>query len=206
MSNKTLLFKYEYEVLEKNPLPSFSPEEIGHILLTIERIPIFEEKEIELRKFPEKFRNTISETRLDITFMYKSKTPLYDSSSNKIIGFQVNDDKQKIDIVSFFTKKKDSKSEFRIYQIGGRYSEAMEDAREFGKELKNKSKEEVLGLLEGIKKSKNFKKYHPAKKFYYLNKLREIYRQVKNDKQYWKMQREIEKSFGDSLDTFRSVK
>lgn len=33
----------------------------------------------------------------------------------------------------------------------------MEDAREFGKDLKNKSKEEVLGLLEGIKKSKDFK-------------------------------------------------
>jgi len=94
---------------------------------------------------------------------------------------------------------------YSAYQIGGKYSEAMEDTRVFGKELKNKPKEEVLRLLEGIKKSKDFKKYHPTKKIYYLNKLREIYRQLENDKKYWKMQREIEKSFGDSLDTFRSV-
>ncbi len=206
MSYKKLLFKHEYEVLDKNSLLIFSPEEIGHILLRIRQIPIFEDKEIELKQFPEKFRNIIDETRLDITFIYTSKTPRHDNFSDKIIGFKVNDDKQKTDIVSFFTKIKDSKSEFRIYQIGGKYSEAMEDARVFGKELKNKPKEEVLRLLEGIKKSKDFKKFHPAKKLYYLNKLREIYRQQNNDKQYWKMQREIEKSFGDNLDTFRTVK
>ena len=206
MSYKTLLFKHEYEVVDKKTLPSLSSEEVGHILLTIEQIPMFEEKEIVPKQFPEKFRSIINETRLDLTFIYSLKTPQYDTSFKKIIGFQVDDNKQKIDIVSFFTKIKDSKSEFRIYQIGGRYSEATEDAREFGRGLKNKTKEEVLSLLEEIVKSKEFRKSHPANKFYYLNKLRESYRQINNDKRYWKIQREIEKNEGNRMNFLRMVK
>lgn len=209
MVNKTLLYKFEYYNIDEDFLPKFSPEEIGHILLTIEKgiikgpmtIPVFSDGKYILNKFPVSFRNVIEGTRLDITYIYTLKTPEYNRSGSKIIGSTLFEDKQKVDIVSFFTKVKDSKSEHKIYQIGGRYSEAMEDARIFDIEMGGKSKEELLKELEKIRGNNEFKSYHPSKKFYYLNKLRELYRQAKNDKLYWKIQREIERNFSKSLES-----
>ena len=77
MTNKTLLYKFEYDIINDKTTPNFSPEEIGHILLKIEKgfgpyeTPLFEGKKYELKKFPVSFRNVIEETRKDITFLYK---------------------------------------------------------------------------------------------------------------------------------------
>lgn len=206
MPSKTLLYKLEYEKIDKDSVPNFTPEEIGHILLTIEKgiikgpmeIPVFESEKYKLGQFPTSFRNVMENSRLDITFIYILKNPVYDESRSKIVAFKVGDAKQKVDIVSFITKIKDSKCEHRIYQIGGRYSEAMEDARIFEQEIKSDSKEVILRKLEVISTSKEFKSYHPSKKLYYLIKLRELYRQANKDKLYWKTQREIEEQVENS--------
>lgn len=207
MSGKTLLYKLEYENIARFSNPNFTPEEIGHILLTIGKgiikgpmeIPVFGDEKYRLKQFPASFRNVMENTQLDITFIYILKTPVYDKSRSKIVGFKVDDDKKKVDIVSFFTKIKDSKCEHRIYQISGRYSEAMEDARVFEHEIKNNSKEDILRKLEVITTKIEFKNYHPSKKLYYLIKLRELYRQINNDKLYWKIQREIEEQIDKRL-------
>lgn len=159
MTNKTLLYKFEYDNVNKTSIPNFSLEEIGHILLTIEKgiiktpkefdpieMPIFKGKKYDLRQFSVNFRNVMEGTRRDITFLYKLKTAIYDKAYKKIIAYHIDDDIQKLDIVSFFTKIKNSKSEHRIYQIGGRYSKAMEDARIFWGSIKGKPKEEILEI------------------------------------------------------------
>lgn len=87
MTNKTLLYKLEYENVDDKSTPNFSPEEIGHILLLIEKgfiktpdefgsfqVPLFEGKKYELKKFPVNFRNIMGGTRQDITYIYKLKT------------------------------------------------------------------------------------------------------------------------------------
>lgn len=75
----------------------------------------------------------------------------------------------------------------------------MEDARVFEHEIKNNSKEDILRKLEVITTKIEFKNYHPSKKLYYLIKLRELYRQINNDKLYWKIQREIEEQIDKRL-------
>ena len=37
MVNKTLLYKNEYKDVEEGTIPKFTPEEVGHILYTIEK-------------------------------------------------------------------------------------------------------------------------------------------------------------------------
>ena len=72
ISHKTLL----NENVDKSSVPNFSPEEIGHILLTIGKgiikgpmqIPVFEDKKYEVKEFPVNFKNLMEGTRKDIIF------------------------------------------------------------------------------------------------------------------------------------------
>jgi len=213
MVNKTLLYKYEYKNVEENTIPKFKPEDIGHILYTIEKgissqrdygnYTLFEEIPLEIKKFPVNFKSIINSTRLDITFLYKTTIIERDLDSDKIKGYFINDDVERVDITSFFTKIKNSISEHKIYQIGGRYSKSVEDIRGFRDDIRDKSLEEKRALLEGITKSGEFKSFHPKKQEFYLNILREIYHKLGPEKKYWKIQRKIEDAVSKQIKTRR---
>ncbi len=210
MTNKTLLYKNEYRNLEEKTIPEFTPEDIGHILCTIEKgfgfNSLFETPPFEVRSFGEKFRSIIGSSRLDITFLFKTAFTDYDLDSGKKAGYKINDEVEKVDISSFFTTVKDGISEHKIYQIGGRYSESIEAIRGFRDDIRNKSLEEKKELLEEITKTKEFKKYHPKKKEFYLNILREIYNKLNLEKDYWKIQRKIEDAVRDQVNAKKLVK
>lgn len=215
MVNKTLLYKYEYKNVEGNTIPKFKPEDIGHILHTIEKgissqrdygnYALFEENPLELKKFPVNFRSVINSTRLDITFLYSTAFIEYDFDSGKKIGYKINDDVERVDITSFFTNIKNSISEHKIYQIGGRYSKSIEDIKGFRDDIRDKSLEEKETLLEGITKSGEFKSFHPKRQEFYLNILREIYHKLGLEKKYWKIQRRIEDVINKQIEARRFV-
>lgn len=152
MVNKTLLYKYEYKNVEENTIPKFKPEDIGYILHTIEKgissprdygnYALFEEKPLELNNFPVNFKGIINSSRLDITFLYKTVNIERDFDSDKIKGHLINEDVERVDIKSFFTNIKNSISEHKIYQIGGRYSKSIEDIRGFRDDIRDKSPED----------------------------------------------------------------
>ncbi len=210
MANKTLLYKNEYKDVEEGTVPKFTPEEIGHILYTIEKgfgfHVIFESTPFEIKNFGGNFRSIINSSRLDLTFLHKTAFVEYDFDSGKKIGYKINDEVEKVDITSFFTKVKNGVSEHKIYQIGGRYSESIEEIRGFRDEIRDKSLEEKKDLLEGITNNSEFKAYHPKKKEFYLNILREIYNKLSLEKKYWKIQRRIEEAVAKQMDEKKLVK
>ena len=215
MVNKTLLYKREYKNVEENSIPKFRPEDIGYILYTVKKgiisqgvygnYALFEENPLKIKKFPVNFRSVINSTRLDITFLYKTAFIEYDFDSGKKIGYKINDDVERVDITSFFTNIKNSISEHKIYQIGGRYSKSIKDIKGFRDDIRDKSLEEKEALLEGITKSGEFKSFHPRKQEFYLNILREIYHKLSLEKKYWKIQRKVEDAINKQINTRRFV-
>jgi len=210
MVNKTLLYKNEYKDVEEGTVPKYTPEEIGHILYTVEKgfgfNALFETPSFKTKSFIVSFRSIIDSTRLDITFLYKTAFTEYDIDSGKKSGYKINDEVEKVDITSFFTKVKNGVSEHKIYQIGGRYSESIEEIRGFRDEIRDKSLEEKKDLLEGITESSEFKAYHPKKKEFYLNILREIYNKLSLEKKYKKIQERIEDAVGKQMDAKKLIK
>ena len=210
MTNKTLLYKNEYKDVEEGTVPKFTPEEIGHILYIVEKgfgfNALFETPPFETKSFVENFRSIISSTRLDITFLFKTAFTEYNIDSGKKSGYRINEEVEKVDITSFFTKVKKGVSEHKIYQIGGRYSVNVEELRGFRDDIRDKSLEEKKDLLEGITESSEFKTFHPKKKEFYLNILREIYNKLSLEKKYWKTQRRIEDAIGKQIEAKKFVK
>ena len=55
MTNKTLLYKNEYRKVDEKTIPKFTPEDIGHILHTIEKgigfNALFETPPFEVKSF-----------------------------------------------------------------------------------------------------------------------------------------------------------
>lgn len=207
MVKKILLYKYEYKNLEENTIPKFTPEDIGHVLYTIEKgisskreygvFAIFEENPLETKKFPVNFRNINNSTRLDITISYKTVKIERDFDSNEAKGYTIISDVEKVDITSFFTNIKNSISEHKIYEIGG---------GGFRDEIRGKPLEEKKAILEGITHSKEFKSFDPSKQMFYLNILREIYRKLDLENLYWKIQRKYEKAVSKQIASRKFVK
>jgi len=199
MVNKILLYKYEYKNVEEDTIPNFTPEEIGHILYTIEKgfnikreygvFSILEENPIEIKKFPVNFRSINNSTRLDITFSYKIVKTERDFGSNKKNGYRIYDDVERVDVISFFTNLKNSVSEHKIYEI----------RRGFRDEIRDKSLDEKKAILEGITESKEFKSFDPNKQGFYLNILREVYRKLGLEDLYWKTQRKYENAVSKQI-------
>lgn len=100
MVNKTLLYEYEYSNIEEDTIPKFKPEEICHILYTIEKgigfHALFEANPFEIKNFQVNFRSIISSSLLDITFLYKTAFIEYDFDSGKKIGYRINDEVEKV--------------------------------------------------------------------------------------------------------------
>ena len=128
MVTRSLLYKNIYQdIASANSLPKIPAEDIGLLLVDIDRMWPF--IDYEFKNFPVKFRNIMEGTRKDIVFSYKDKDPILGESilhNGEMIptlaGMKDTERIIKVDIVSFFTKIKDNSSEFRIYQLGHRYA------------------------------------------------------------------------------------
>ena len=75
MKTKSLLYKYTYQDIDSvDSLPKMSAEDIGQLLVDIDRIWTF--IDYEFKNFPVNFRNIMERTRKDIVFSYKDKEPI----------------------------------------------------------------------------------------------------------------------------------
>ncbi len=130
MVTKSLLYKKHYQNINSvDSLPELQPEDIGQLLVDIDRIWPF--IDCEFRSFLVNFRNILKGTRKDIAFSYKDKVPILGKTTTcngktiqSISGMQDTEKIVKVDTVSFLTKIKDKSCEFRIYQLGRRYAGA----------------------------------------------------------------------------------
>ena len=116
MVTKSILHKQEYP--KGTAIPLFDIEKIGNILFMLEFIP--QPLDYEEVTHDVNFRNVDEKTRKDIIYHYADKVPNVENGEMK--GFNYLDRITKVDIVSFFTIEKEGTVEFRIYQIGRRYS------------------------------------------------------------------------------------
>jgi len=124
---KSLLYKNKYLDIESiDSLPDLKPEDIGKLLVDIDRIWPF--IDYELKTFPVEFKNILEGTRQDIVFSYKDKVPVLGEPIMRngktiptLAGMRDTERIINVDVVSFFTEIKDNSSEFLIYQLGRRY-------------------------------------------------------------------------------------
>jgi len=177
---KKLLYKAEYnDINSKENLPDLTVEEIRNVLMIIDKGIIHNEynqscrHEYELNGFPINFRGVLEGTRKDISFIYKIKTSEVDYQTGKVLFFRINNDRQKVSIVSFFTKPKNNTSEHRIYQIGPKTSDSMELINSFVSErvqpeTEGFSEEELVIFYENMKNSKEFSTFSDTIKHYIL--------------------------------------
>ena len=127
MVTKSLLYKNIYQDIDSaNSLPKIPAEDIGQLLVDIDRMWPF--IDYEFKNFPVNFRNIMEGTRKDIIFSYKDKDPLLGEPIFRngemiptLAGMKDTERIIKVDTVSFFTKIKDNSYEFRVYQLGRRY-------------------------------------------------------------------------------------
>jgi len=126
--SKSLLLKKKYQDIESiDSLPELLAEDIGQLLVDIDRIWPF--IDCEFKAFPVDFRNSLEGTRKDIVFSYKDKVPILGEPVTRngktiptLAGMKDTEKIIKVDIVSFFTQIKEKSCEFRIYQLGRRYA------------------------------------------------------------------------------------
>jgi len=130
MKGRLLIYKATYENIRDILL------EINKgIVCGISMLPY--DQKYEIRDFNVNFRNILNETRKDITFFYKYKYSMEEPGFKiKITGYRLGTDIQKVDIISFFTKVKENKTEHRIYQIGRIYSSSSEILDDFKEKAK----------------------------------------------------------------------
>ena len=180
MVTKKLLYKAEYDdINSKEDLPDLTVEEIRNILMKIDKGVTHNEHNLscrhehEIKSFTLNFRGILEETRKDIYFSYKIKTPEVDYQTRKVLFLRVNNDRQRVNIVSFFTKPKNSTSEHRIYQIGPKTSDSMEMIKLFVSEkikpeTEGFSEEELVIFYEKLKNSKEFSTFSDTIKHHIL--------------------------------------
>lgn len=90
-----------------------------------------------------------------------------------MLFLRINNDRQMVNIVSFFTKPKNSTSEHRIYQIGPKTSDSMEMINSFiseriKPETEGFSEEELVIFYEKLKNSKEFSTFSDTIKLHIL--------------------------------------
>ena len=180
MVTKKLLYKAEYDdINSKDDLPDLTVEDIRNILMKIDKGITHNEHNLscrhehEIKSFPLNFRGILEETRKDIYFSYKIKTPEVDYQTRKVLFLRIKNDRQMVNIVSFFTKPKNNISEHRIYQIGPKTSDSMEMINSFVSErvkpeTEGFSTEELVIFYENLKNSKDFPTFSDTIKHYIL--------------------------------------
>ncbi len=124
MTTKTVIFSQEIKINEGDVLPEINPDLIGGSILTIGFLEYFYH---EITKFDVNFRNSMDDTRKDITFCFIDSQPISSTENLTPDGFPTeitgyNHGIIKMDIITFYTKIKEGMTELRVYQIGSRYT------------------------------------------------------------------------------------